>query len=200
MATYFHWWCNIIFIFVKKKFLHEQIIHQVYYIRITQYICSVCHNHNPHSWLIIIFVTRLTWWVAHVDQELPILPEHLSPPPDFSEVRVAEYLVFCVMLSRWLFGLLSFYVVCPSSICGVWLLYWYLQQILSDNKKIENVQISNWNVCTKPWKRAYLYMCSMGIEITSVSTITCRFGNCSDSAIYFCFSFYLYKLDSTGRK
>jgi hypothetical protein len=32
----------------------------------------------PHSRLITGFVTRLTRWVPLVDQELPILPEHLS--------------------------------------------------------------------------------------------------------------------------
>ena len=33
-----------------------------------------------------------------VEQELPILPEHLSSPPDFSGVRVAQYWAFCVMI------------------------------------------------------------------------------------------------------
>jgi hypothetical protein len=31
-----------------------------------------------HSWLITGFVTRITWWVPHVEQELHTFPEHLS--------------------------------------------------------------------------------------------------------------------------
>ena len=42
-------------------------------------------------------------------QELFTLPEHLSSPPIFSEVRVARSLVFNVMLCRPLFVLLSFF-------------------------------------------------------------------------------------------
>ena len=34
----------------------------------------------PHSWLITGFVTRLTWRVSLVEQELLTLPKHLSSP------------------------------------------------------------------------------------------------------------------------
>ena len=34
------------------------------------------------------------------------LPEHMSSPPIFGEVRVAQLVVFCVVLSRSLFVLL----------------------------------------------------------------------------------------------
>jgi len=34
----------------------------------------------PHSWLNTRFVTRVTRQVPHVEQELPILPEHLISP------------------------------------------------------------------------------------------------------------------------
>jgi hypothetical protein len=44
-----------------------------------------------------------------VEQELPTLPEHLSSPPIFSEVRVARSLILCVVFSRSLFVLLSFF-------------------------------------------------------------------------------------------
>ena len=50
----------------------------------------------PHSILITGFVTRLTRRVSLVEQELPIIPEHLSPTPVFSGVRVTRSLVLCV--------------------------------------------------------------------------------------------------------
>ena len=63
-----------------------------------------------------------------VEEELPTLPEHLSVPSVFSEVRVTRSLVLCV--DRYLsfcpfyFGLC---VVNSSSIYGFWLPLWYLQ-------------------------------------------------------------------------
>ena len=43
------------------------------------------------------------------------LPNHLSSHPDFSGVRVAGSLVFCVVFLRWLsFFLFGHYIVCPS--------------------------------------------------------------------------------------
>jgi hypothetical protein len=69
--------------------------------------CSVCHNHNlVLSSLITWFVTRVTQWVPHVEQELLTLPEYLSSPPIFSGVCIARYLVFCVMFCRSLFVLM----------------------------------------------------------------------------------------------
>jgi hypothetical protein len=50
----------------------------------------------PHSRLITGFVTRLTRRVSLVEQELLILPEHLSSPPVFSGVRVTRPLVLYV--------------------------------------------------------------------------------------------------------
>jgi hypothetical protein len=46
-----------------------------------------------HSWLITGFVTRLTWPVPLVEQELPT---HLSSPPVFSGVHVTQSLVLYV--------------------------------------------------------------------------------------------------------
>ena len=87
-----------------------------------------------HSWLITGFVTRLTRRVSLVEQELLTLPEHPSPPPNFSGVRVTQSLVFCVMFCRLLFVLLSFSfgncVVCPSSIYGLWFPLWCLQTVV----------------------------------------------------------------------
>jgi len=50
----------------------------------------------PHSWLIIVFVTRLTRWISLVEQELFTLQRHLRSPPVFSVVRVTRPLVLCV--------------------------------------------------------------------------------------------------------
>jgi hypothetical protein len=68
------------------------------------------------------FVTRLTWREALVKQELLTLPEYLSSPPVFSEVRVTRSLVLCVCfvdhcLSFCLFSF-GHCVVFSSSICG----------------------------------------------------------------------------------
>jgi len=52
-----------------------------------------------------ITVTRL---LSHVEQELLTIPEHLSSPPVFSDVRVARSLIFCVVICRWLFVLFTF--------------------------------------------------------------------------------------------
>jgi hypothetical protein len=58
----------------------------------------------PHSWPITGFETRLTRRVPLVEQELLILPEHLSSPPVFSGVRVTRSLVLCVrFVDRCLF-------------------------------------------------------------------------------------------------
>jgi hypothetical protein len=86
------------------------------------YGISVTNNHGyvplvvstsqsfPHSWLITVFVTRLTRLIPLVKQELPTLPEHLSSPPVFSGVRVTRSLVLCVVFCRSLFVLLSFFI------------------------------------------------------------------------------------------
>jgi hypothetical protein len=53
-----------------------------------------------------------------VEPELPTFPGILRSPPVFSKVRIARYLVLCVIFCRSLFVHLSFghCVVCPSSI------------------------------------------------------------------------------------
>ena len=61
----------------------------------------------PHSWLITGFVTQR---VAHVEQQLLTLLEHLSPPSGFSGVHVARSLVFYVMFCRWLFVRLALFL------------------------------------------------------------------------------------------
>jgi hypothetical protein len=58
----------------------------------------------PHSWFITGFVTILIRRVSLVEQELLILPKHLSSPSVLSEVRVTQSLVLCVsFVDRCLF-------------------------------------------------------------------------------------------------
>jgi hypothetical protein len=64
------------------------------------------------------FVTRVTQQVLHVEQELVILPEHLSTPLVFSGACVARSLVLyvcfvdrCLSCCQFSFG---HSVVCPS--------------------------------------------------------------------------------------
>ena len=61
-------------------------------------------------------------------------PEHLSSPPVFNGVRVTRSLVLCVcFVDRCLsFCTFSFghCIVYPSSIYGLWLPLWYLQNLL----------------------------------------------------------------------
>ena len=90
----------------------------------------------PHSRFITGFVTRLTRRVPLVEQELLILPEHLSSPPVFSGVRVTRSLVLyvcfvdrCLSLCTVSFG---HCVVCSSSIYRLFCLpLWYLQTFQS---------------------------------------------------------------------
>ena len=48
-------------------------------------------------------VTRVTWRVPRVEQELLSLQEHSSSLPVFSGGRVSQFLVFCVVFCKWLF-------------------------------------------------------------------------------------------------
>jgi len=74
----------------------------------------------PHSRLITGFVTRLIRWVPLVEQELLILPEHLSSPPVFSGVHVTRSLALYVCFEDRCLSFCSFSfghcVVCFSSI------------------------------------------------------------------------------------
>ena len=45
----------------------------------------------PLSWFVAKFLTWLTQWVLHVEQELLTFPEHLSSPALFNGVHVAQY-------------------------------------------------------------------------------------------------------------
>jgi hypothetical protein len=62
--------------------------------------------------------------------------------PGFSGIRVARYLVSCVVFYRSLFVLFLFghCIVCLSSIDGFWLPLWHLQTFLT----FEFISISPW--------------------------------------------------------
>ena len=66
------------------------------------------------------FVTRVTWQVPHVVQELPTLPEHISSPPDIVG-SCCLFFSFCSFVHC---------VVCSPSIYDFWLPPWYLQTFL----------------------------------------------------------------------
>jgi hypothetical protein len=79
-------------------------------------ICSTCRK--PGLFLIHDFITgfltRLTWRVPLVEQELPTIPGHLSSLPVFSGVRVTRSLVLYVcFVDRCLsFCLFFFWSLC----------------------------------------------------------------------------------------
>ena len=70
----------------------------------------------------------------HVEQELLTLLEHMSSPPVFSGVRVARSLDLCVFFVDRCLSFCTFSFghcfLFSSSIYGLWLLLWYLQNLL----------------------------------------------------------------------
>ena len=100
-----------------------------------QYCRNSSNVFSVYTRLITGFVTRLIRRVPLVEQELLTLPEHLSSPLVFSEVRVTRSLVLyvcfvdhCLSVCTFSFG---HCVVCSSSIYGFWLPLWYLQALLN---------------------------------------------------------------------
>ena len=94
-----------------------------------------------------------------VEQELHILPEHLSSPQVFGGVRVTRSLVLyvCIVDRCLSFCTFSFghCVVCSSSIYEFWLPLWYLQTLLKlnganmDSDLIFNNHIHVSEICLK---------------------------------------------------
>ena len=83
----------------------------------------------PHSWLIIWFAAILTRRVTLVEQELLILPEHLSLPPVLvGFVLLDLYVYVCLSFSTFSF---RHCVVRPFLNSGFWLSLWYLQTLLT---------------------------------------------------------------------
>ena len=86
----------------------------------------------------------------------------------FSRVRVAWPLVFCVVLCRLLFVLLSFghCVVCPL-IYGFWLPVWYLQTLLTIGHMKKYIKIIFWNHWTN-WTFAELLIKLSKIKLQTI--------------------------------
>jgi hypothetical protein len=81
-------------------------------------IVLACWNH----------VTRLTWWMPLVEQELFTLLEHVSSPPVFSGVRVIQSLVLYVCFVDRLLSFFFWPLCCPFFFdLGFWWPLWYLQ-------------------------------------------------------------------------
>jgi hypothetical protein len=67
-----------------------------------------------YLWFITHFVTRVTWWVPLVEQELFVLPKYMSSPMFLSGDHV--FLVFCVKCTAWYYR--SMYSGRVSSSCS----------------------------------------------------------------------------------
>ena len=85
------------------------------------------------SFFVIVLSSVISCCCRHfVEQELLTLPQHLSSPLVFSEVRVTQSLVLCVcFVHRCLYFSFGHCVVCSSSIYGFWSPLWYLQTLFS---------------------------------------------------------------------
>ena len=127
-------WRILIFWIIKRKL--------IFFTKWTR-ICSTCVSTSrsfPYSWLITGFVTRLTRRVSPVEQELHILPKHLSSSPIFILVGSCYSIYsFMCMSCRSVFFIYFFLSFCPFSFChcvvcpliyGFWLPLWFLQTLL----------------------------------------------------------------------
>ena len=99
----------------------------------------------PHSRLITGFVARLTRRVSLVEQELSILPEHLSSPP-FLVGSCYSIFGFIRMFCRSLFVLLSFlfWPLCCRLFCDIRILITPL--ISSNSSSRYHLSSKNWYV------------------------------------------------------
>ena len=75
----------------------------------------------------LCFLTKITRWLPHVEQELPIILEHSCKPPVFvGFIHVAQFLDFCLViygsfLLCFILFLFGHCIVCPSPIYNFWL-------------------------------------------------------------------------------
>ena len=110
----------------------------------------------PRSRLITGFVTRLTWRVPLVEQELFTLPEHLSSLPAFSGVRVTRSLALyvCIVYRCLSFCTFSFRhcVVCSSSIRVITKLLNSEQSYKGKVKTHKYINRQNQSTTGKLWK------------------------------------------------
>jgi len=88
----------------------------------------------PHSRLTTGCVTRLTWRVPLVEQELFTLPEHLSSHPVLSVLRVTRFLfymyVLYIVVCPFVLFLLAIVLSVVLQYNGFWLPLGYLQTLL----------------------------------------------------------------------
>ena len=90
----------------------------------------------PRLWLIPGFVTTVTQRVSLVEQGLLTIREHMSSPPVFSGVRVAQSSVFWVefgpfsvghcIVSDYPFDIFKLFLNLLSEVCLLYCLYMYL--------------------------------------------------------------------------
>ena len=78
---------------------------------IVEYLCHKWPRMRSisHSWFITGFVTRVTRPVPLVEQELFILPQHMSSPLIYNGVRFTRSFIFYLVFCRSLFFLLWFF-------------------------------------------------------------------------------------------
>ena len=79
------------------------------------YCHSSCHKYMTHIGGGIL-VTRVIRRVSLVEQEMLILPEHLSSSPVSSGAHIVPSFVFCVVFCKLLFVLLSSFLVIVLSV------------------------------------------------------------------------------------
>ena len=92
-------------------------------------------------------IKRRVW---HMEQELFILPEHLSSPPGYCEVRVAQSARHCVGFCRYWFNRfvrfpLATVLSSHSTIHDFWWPFWYFQTFPYYEKRNISVVINEWN-------------------------------------------------------
>ena len=137
------------------------------------------------TWLTVMEYLLLvvsTFRVPLVEQELFLLPEHMSSPPVFSGVRVTRSLVLrvcfvdrCLFFCTFSFG---HCVVCSSSIYRFWLPLWYLQTLHIDDVYTNTISIDNLHLITSQWTSYYSYygynlMCCNVNKFESLMNVCC---------------------------
>ena len=124
--------------------------------------------------LITGYVSIVTRWVSHVEQDRLTLSQNLSSPPMFSCVRVTRSLVFCTMFYRSMLVFL-WSLCCLSFGCSFWLHHWYYQSFL-DRKRVDifNVHAINLRALSNPKELKYSLM-------QSVKLLSCRLDSFSPS-------------------
>ena len=129
----------------------------------------------PHSWFITGFagfVTRLTWRVPLMEQELLTLPEHLSSPPGCSCYSIFS----CICMFCWsLFVLLSFFF---WPLCCLFFCLFRLAIVLS---VLLSFSFGHCVVCSSVffvWPLCCLFFCLFRLAIALSVLLSFSFGHC----------------------